>query len=296
MATTNWNTGVRQIPDEWRKTKGQGVKVAILDTGVFSGHSDLHGAIALSEDFTKVMDNIDYTGHGTHVAGLIGARSAATDGVVGVAPSAELLCLKVLPDNKDGGDAGIYQGMLDALDFAVKNGADVINMSLSLNADTEGESAAADQAIITALRNKIKEIGDKNIIMVAAGGDSGDLRNSKLFFPASCPEIISVASVSQGYFKRNPVYSKNLNIAGPTINYLSTFNAPLNYQQQEGCSMTTAFISGIIALAISVNRSMSAGRLSKVEMLELLNKYSMALDDIDYADDSTFCYHVLQNT
>ncbi|MFZ4522109.1 MAG: S8 family peptidase [Bacteroidales bacterium] len=289
----DWNDRLSQIPAKWRASRGDGVNVAILDTGVFAGHEDLKEAISFYEDFTTVKDLVDYEGHGTHVCGLIGARASTSNGVIGVAPSARLIGVKVLPDSKDGDDFENYQPIIDALDYAVEKGADIINMSLSLAVSPAEEADPGDRMKIKALRNKIKEIGEKNIIIVAAGGDNGDLRNSKLFFPADCPEIISVASVSAGYFARNPVYSKRLDVVGPTINYLSTFKSPLFYERAGGCSMTTAFISGIIALAISSGRTKPTERFPKNKILAMLNKCSLSLDEIDYTNDANFFFHVL---
>jgi subtilisin family serine protease len=288
----NWNEHIPQIPPEWKSTKGKGVNIAILDTGVYYDHPDLQKAITSYEDFTVVPDKIDYIGHGTHITGLVGARSSLKTGITGVAPQSQLICLKVLPDSKDG-DLKDYQCILDALNFAVLKGADVINLSLSLNLAISPGSVSADQLMITALRNKITEIGKKNIIMVAAAGDNADLRNGKLFFPAECPEIISVASIKEGYIKANPDYSRSLNVVGPTINYLSTYIPPSNYEKCAGCSMTSAFISGIVALAIAANRKKGVPRLSKKEVLLQLGAFSLNVEDINYFDEKNFYYSIL---
>jgi subtilisin family serine protease len=290
----NWNEGIKQIPPEWRNTKGNNIKIAILDSGVFLNHEDLQNAIVFYDDYTKVKDNIDYTGHGTHVSGIIGARSLTTNGVIGVAPLAQLICIKVLPDSLDGSDLDNYQNIIDALDLAVKKGADIINLSFSLKRNEVDNPN--DIMKITALKNKIKEIGDNNIQLIAAGGDNADLKNKNLFFPADCPEVISVSSINEGYFERNPVYSQKLNIVGPTINYLSTFKAPLYYQHFGGCSMTTAFVSGILALALSYNKSQGKERFSKYEIMEILNKYSLNLKEINYSNNKSFFFHVLNTS
>ena len=287
----NWNKSISQIPVEWRESKGKNVKIAVLDTGIFEQHRDLTAAVSDYEDYTKVKDKIDYDGHGTHVSGLIAARSSFNNGVIGVSPLVELIILKVLPDaNDDTGGSEDYQNIIDGMDTAVNKGADIINLSLSLQAgkdDMENERLK-----INGLIKKIQEITDRKIIIIAAAGDNANLKDKKLFFPALCDGVISVASINEGYFVRNPDFSEKLNIIGPNVNYTSTFKAPVYYERFGGCSMTTAFITGIVALAISANR-INGERFSKPEILSMLDKYSLKLDMINYNDSNNFYYHIL---
>ena len=288
----NWNNSIKQIPLNWLKSRGKGVKIAVMDTGIFDKHEDLNNSISTYIDFTKIKDNIDHIGHGTHVAGIIGARSETVNGVIGVAPDCDLIILKVIYDGNDGAIEN-YQHIIDALEIAKNQGADVINMSLSLRlglTDDESKKLKVDE-----VRKKIQELANENIIVVAAGGDKGDLKEGKLFFPAECHEVISVAAITHGHFERNPVVSKELNIVGPFIDYLSAFKGPVFYERKGGCSMTTAFISGILALAISANRANINQRFNKSELLAMLKQHSLSLDDIEYKNASSFCYHLLND-
>lgn len=126
----NTDRSVAQIgaPAAWQRGfTGQGVKVAVLDTGIDTGHPDLAGKVTVSANFSYSDDTADHVGHGTHVAGTIAGSGAASDGKYrGVAPDATLLNGKVLDDYGYGTESGIIAGM----EWAVAQGADVVNMSL----------------------------------------------------------------------------------------------------------------------------------------------------------------------
>jgi subtilisin family serine protease len=289
---TNWNENIPQIPKEWRDSKGNGIKVAILDTGVLQDHEDLKNAIFRYEDFTPFKDNIDYNGHGSHLAGIIAGKSDKVNGIIGVAPLAELIVLKVLHDSKDGTMTS-YQPVIDALDRAADLGADIINMSFSLK---EGQDPLANDVLkTTLLRDKIREIAARNIILVGAAGDNGDLEGNQLLFPAACDDVISVVSINDGYFSRHSDYNKKICIIGPYIDYQSTYKSPAFYKNLMGCSMTAAFVSGIIALALSASRKAEPGkRFSRAEILSMLKAYSRNVDSVDYTDNSRFYFSVQQ--
>ncbi|MEQ7004753.1 S8 family serine peptidase [Actinopolymorpha sp. B17G11] len=106
---------------------GEGVKVAVLDTGIDADHPDLAGAVVAAEDFTETGSTHDGNGHGTHVASIItGSGTASGDRYTGVAPDADLLVGKVLDDGGYGTDSAIIAGM----EWAVAQGARVVNLSL----------------------------------------------------------------------------------------------------------------------------------------------------------------------
>src|SRR5687767_590516 len=98
----NWGLELLNIPPLWLHTKGEGVKVAILDSGMDFEHPDLKDAVDAAEDFTESNSGVrDEQGHGTHVAGIVAAKHDSS-GVVGVAPSARLLIGKVIGDDRIG--------------------------------------------------------------------------------------------------------------------------------------------------------------------------------------------------
>src|SRR5262249_41715073 len=100
--TVDWGLSAYHIPDHWKATRGQNIKVAILDTGIDEAHPDLAAAIDDARDFTRSrFGPVDQNGHGTHTAGTIAARQNDV-GVIGVAPECRLLVGKVLGDDGSG--------------------------------------------------------------------------------------------------------------------------------------------------------------------------------------------------
>ncbi|HEX4132391.1 MAG TPA: S8 family serine peptidase [Pirellulales bacterium] len=99
----DWSLAAYHVPDQWKTTMGQGVKVAILDTGIDAQHPDLAAAIDTLEDFTgSLFGPADRQGHGTHTSGTLAARRNGR-GVVGVAPECRLLVGKDSDDHRRGG-------------------------------------------------------------------------------------------------------------------------------------------------------------------------------------------------
>jgi subtilisin family serine protease len=147
-------------------TQGAGVTVAVVDTGVMADHADLSGQVRTGAHFLHsdagepvdpaVGGTEDFSGHGTHVAGTIAAKSNNGTGVSGAAPGAQILPVKVLC--ADGG--GFTSDVADGITWAVDAGADVINLSLGGGA-TSGEEAAIAYA------------RDHNVVVAAAGGNDG---------------------------------------------------------------------------------------------------------------------------
>ncbi len=122
----DWGLKSLDIPKLWKQTKGEGIKIAVLDTGIAENHPDLKDAICEKKDFTKGPDCIyDNCGHGTHCAGIIAARHNSK-GVVGVAPESKLIICKVTEDNETASSKIITQSIL----WAVENGADIISISM----------------------------------------------------------------------------------------------------------------------------------------------------------------------
>jgi serine protease len=172
-----WNFRSINVEPAWNETQGEGITVAVIDTGV-SRVPDLS-----KTEFVKGYDFVNHrseadddNGHGTHVAGTIAQSTNNNYGVAGIAYKAKIMPLKVL--SKEGG--GTVANIADAIRYAADNGADVINMSLGGG----GESILMQKAIDYAY--------DKGVVIIAAAGNSNQNASS---YPARYPKVISVSAV-----------------------------------------------------------------------------------------------------
>lgn len=233
----NWAGSILGVPEVWTQTQGESVKVAVLDTGVDPDHPDLEAAIVASKDFTG--DGVeDVNGHGTHCAGIIGARLNDT-GFVGVAPKAELIIGKVL--GNDG--SGAFHWIADGVLWAVEQGAQIINMSLGGPAS----SHRLYQAIHVALA--------KGVMVICAAGNEGSLFQNNIGYPGRYGGVITVASHDENG-NRSGFSSRGgeIDVMAPGSNIWSTFKEG-GYAELSGTSMAAPFVSGLAALIVSKHQS-----------------------------------------
>jgi subtilisin family serine protease len=220
----------------WAVTKGSGVRVCILDTGIDFNHPDLKDAVEDMKDFTGSKSGpYDVNGHGTHCAGIIAARSNSV-GVIGVAPESKILIGKVLDDNGFGTMNYIKEG----IEWAIAKKADIISMSLGAYSGDANLEAA------------IKKAFDAGIMIIAASGNDG-LRDF-ISFPARYKECIAVGSINK--LKQKSNYSNggaDLDVLAPGEEIFSTFKGGL-YVKLSGTSMATPFVAGIAALILSKHK------------------------------------------
>jgi subtilisin family serine protease len=214
----------------WDYTTGKGVKVAVIDTGVDYTHPDLApnyrgGYNAIIATATPMDDH----GHGTHVSGTVAAVKDL-NGVVGVAPEAELYGVKVL----DKRGSGQYSWIVSGIEWAVLNGIKVINMSLGGGSGTE----ALKQVMI-----KAHEAGVA--IVCAAGNDSGPVN-----FPAKYPQAIAI-SASDSADKLASFSSRGAEIVviAPGVNIYSARKGG-GYTTMSGTSMACPHAAGLAVLAV----------------------------------------------
>lgn len=256
--TVDWGLASYGIPEQWSSTRGAGVRVAVLDTGIESRHDDLREGIAAARDFTRSRSGVeDRNGHGTHVAGTIGARKNSR-GVVGVAPECRLLVGKVLDDGGSGSGRSVAAG----IDWACAEGAEIISMSLG--------SASADGAIRSAIERATR---DGRLVICAAGNDG---RSNSVNYPARWPETTAVAAVDRnGRVARFSSRGPEVDVAAPGQDVLSTYLRG-GYAKLSGTSMATPFVTGVVALLIARRRKRGEEplRLTAVELREELRRTS----------------------
>lgn len=250
--TYDWSLKFLGIPDLWKQTRGKGVKVCILDTGVDASHQDLQGAIAESRDFTgSPFGAADRVGHGTHCAGLVGARAGNNIGVAGIAPECTLFCGKVLGDNGAGSDQSIAAG----LRWAMQVDVDIVSLSLG-GPQMSGQLRAIFQQFISKPRKFI----------FAAAGNSGP--GSPPNYPGAWEECISVAAVDeQGNVTNFSSRGEYVDIAAPGYKIISTI--PGGYGEMSGTSEATPEVAAIGALMLAkhISQGGTTGLESTADML-----------------------------
>ena len=262
-------TGVEliQAPKVWDKTKGKGITVAVLDTGCDSSHPDLQERIIGGRNFTDDDGSnpdifLDYNGHGTHVAGTIAAQKN-DKGVVGVAPEANLLIIKVL--NKKG--SGQYEWIINGINYAIEQKADIISMSLGGPND------------MPELHEAIKKAISNNILVVCAAGNEGDGDDStdEFAYPGCYNEVISVGAINLERRSSDFTNSHNeIDLVAPGEKILSTYLKG-KYATLSGTSMAAPHASGALALIKSLVNNNFGRELSEPELYAHLIKRTIPL-------------------
>ncbi|MFC4111746.1 S8 family serine peptidase [Nonomuraea zeae] len=242
-----WQLSALRLPEAWQSSRGAGVVVAVLDTGVNGRHPDLAGAVVQGPDLTGAARSPALWGqHGTAMASLIAGRGHGDGnrrGVVGVAPAAEVLSIRVTLDNGDplrdkrrpsGGDA-----LAKGIRYAADHGADVISMSLGGGDGAWEGSAPEEEAVQYAI--------GKGAVLVASSGNDGDSANRKNF-PAAYPGVIAVGAVDRrlkvAAFSNRQDY---VSVVAPGTEIV-TADGDDSYVVGDGTSSAAAMVAGIAAL------------------------------------------------
>ena len=219
----------------WGVTTGRGVTVAVIDTGVKANHEDLPNLRRVEVTNGKEPLGLDdATGHGTHVAGIIGAAMGNGKGGAGIAPGAAILSLRVV------NAAGyIYDSaLIAALRTAVKNGAQIVNISIG---------GTAYNAVFQKVINEATEAG---VTVVAAMGNDG---TNCLNYPAGYDNVIGVVSVDRTNNRASgSSYGTWGDVAAPgAAVWSTTYNG--SYGPKSGTSMASPVVAGVAALYKSVH-------------------------------------------
>jgi len=228
----------------WTSTQGQNVRVAVLDTGIAFDHPDLQNNVKGGVNVLKpLLSPYDHNGHGTHVAGTIGAVNNQY-GVVGVAPKVDLFAVKAF--NKDG--TAKLSDIIKGIDWCIENRMQIINMSFGFN----DPSPTFKEAIIRAQQ--------AGIVMAAASGNQGT--RGRLEYPAQFPETIAVTSINEkNKISDFSTIGPNVDLAAPGEKIVSTW---LNnsFRELSGTSMAVAHVSGVAALMLSKFPQLSSSEVT----------------------------------
>ncbi|MEV7705669.1 S8 family serine peptidase [Streptomyces sp. NPDC088922] len=236
-------------PQAWAEGfDGKGTTVAVLDTGIDATHPDVKDRVKQSRSFVPGEEVVDGNGHGTHVASTIAGSGAASDGAnKGVAPAADLIVGKVLSNEGSGADSGI----IEAMEWAKAEGADVVSMSLGSSIPDDGGDPMA-QAV-----DALSADGGP-LFVIAAGNAYGA---GTIGSPGSAASALTVAAVdkqdrradfsSMGPLVRSYGLKPDLSAPGVDINAAASRSVPGidgMYQPMSGTSMATPHVAGAAAV------------------------------------------------
>ncbi len=247
-----------------KKCVDSSVTIAVIDTGLDVSHpslknslwenkSEKNGKPGIDDDQNGYVDDVhgwDYVtrsgkivdkhGHGTHISGIIAAHATEEDDFLGVCPGAKIMSLRYYDPNATGDENLEYT--IRAVEYAVENGAHIINYSGGGNSFSDREFKALEKA------------EQRGILVVAAAGNESNFADQKPYYPASYSElnnIVSVAAINSNGFKlpRSNYGVKNVHVAAPGQSILSTMPGG-SFGYLTGTSQATAFVSGIAALLL----------------------------------------------
>lgn len=268
MPTASVPWGVRMMYNDSDNlpSGGEGVKVAVLDTGALKTHPDLVRRIADCKDFIATKNSPvngrcdDLNGHGTHVAGIIAADGGKDKlGVYGVAPDASLLIYRVC------NDVGVCwaDDVAAAINVAVSEGANIVNISL-------GSDTASPL-----IENALKSAADRDVLVIASAGNDGPYKGS-IDYPASYVNAVAVAAVSstgvvpswssRGLNEETTagvVEDGDMEFAAPGVTVESTWKDG-GYAVMSGTSMSAPHVSGLAAKLWKKNLTHPAAEVRSV--------------------------------
>ena len=259
-ATNAWEIGI----------DGTGINVSVLDTGIYAAHPDIAGRIIKGYDFVNNdNDPADDDGHGTHVAGTVGGNGAGGT-TTGVAPNVSLLIAKVCNSN----GWCFNSDIVDAIQWSVENGADIISMSLGDRSRSIPIGSAIDNAV------------SMGVVVIAAAGNDGLLGAGTINFPGGEKNVIAVGAVDSSdviaYFSsRGPITvdgeiltKPDVSAPGVNINSLSYTSSGYSGYTWSGTSMATPHVSGAAALLLQAARQLGT-TLSPAQIKSILENTSV---------------------
>lgn len=246
-----WVLDVFAMKDTWVETQGEGVTVAVVDSGVDASHPDLTGQVLEGKDFTGGGNaQKDLDGHGTSMASLIAGHGHGTgkaSGMVGLAPKAKILPLRVIETQKDPNRDETWAA---AVRYAVDHGAKVINLSFS----NDGGKTLSDG------REAITYAQAHDVVVVASAGNNGSVAVDE---PAALSGVVSVGAVDkEGNRWDGSNTGKGLTLMAPGVGILAAdMTRSQQYSLSTGTSDATAYVSATAALVRAKHPDLTAGQV-----------------------------------
>ncbi|MFE6714547.1 type VII secretion-associated serine protease mycosin [Streptomyces sp. NPDC057695] len=260
-----WGLQALHTEEAWRTTRGEGITVAVLDTGVDAEHPDLAGSVLTGRDlvgFGASRGDRAWARHGTAMAGIIAGHGHGPDGgdgVLGIAPDARILPVRVILESTDKArdKARKTRGtaLADGIRWAADHGADVINMSLGDDSKSAHPDAGEDAAVQYALA--------KGVSVVASAGNGGE-KGDHISYPAAYPGVIAVTAVDRygthASFSTRRWYAT---VSAPGVD-IAIADPDQRYYEGWGTSAAAAFASGAVALVRSAHPDLTPAQVKRL--------------------------------
>jgi subtilisin family serine protease len=266
---SGWEITAFDLPKAWQYTQGEGVIVAVLDTGCDLDHDDLKENLLEGKNFVNPsLPPEDDNSHGSHCTGTICALNN-NHGIVGVAPKTKVIPVKVL----DGSGSGNLEVVAEGIRWAADQGVDFIVMSLGSPTPTP------------VIHEAVKYAAAKGVITWCAAGNAGKTR--QVFYPAAYPECIGIGAIDQNLNRANfSCTGPDLDFMAPGVKILST--VPDNwYAFLSGTSMSNPFAVGVACLLLSHKRkyNLPINLRNAQDYIDMLRNYTIPTNDPKFAGE-----------
>ncbi|MET7734229.1 type VII secretion-associated serine protease mycosin [Streptomyces sp. NPDC005402] len=260
-----WALDAMHTQQAWQTTKGAGVTVAVLDTGVENDHPDLVGNVLTGKDmigFGATRGDRSWARHGTAMAGIIAGHGHGVgngDGVMGIAPEAKILPVRVILEDGDAARAKARNtrgnALAEGIRWAADHGADVINLSLGDDSASAHPEAGEDDAVQYALK--------KGAVVVASAGNGGE-KGDHISYPAAYPGVIAATAVdkfgTRASFSTRRWYAT---VAAPGDDVVIA-DPDHKYYEGWGTSAASAFVSGAVALVRAAHPDLTPAQIKRL--------------------------------